>query len=589
MKHAWLARALASPRALLAAVVVAFALALPSLGAGLLLDDWFHRVNLEPYWQSPHGIRGSWDLYHFVTEHPAQRRFEIAHGMLPWWTTPVLRLAFLRPLASLTLAFDHLVLGRHAWAMHLENALWYAALAAAAGAVYRRAIPEARVAALAALLFAVDHTHAMLVVWLSNRHAMMSAVFALAAFAAHLRWRQDEWSPGRVLAPLLYATALACGETALCLLAYLLPYTLWNDRHPTASRLRALAPYALLSVAWAALYRQQGCGGYGGDLYIDPVRQPLTFAAAFVARAPILSLGQTFLPPSEFVPPTGAAVGVAVAALLFVLLRPLASLVRADPMARTWLAGALLSLVPACATMPNDRLLLASGLGAMGLLARALDGAWWSGAATTRGARVGVAVLATLHLVLSPLLLVARAQQIAGVSAGYVARADASLPTDDGLHDRLVVAVTAPDPLTTPYAFSRRMAEGRPWPRRGARLLVTPSAGVTTLRREGSRSVVVTASVPMPHDKLGPLYRGLAQPFRAGEEIETDGMTATVIERADDGRARSVRFTFERDLDDPMYRWVHWVDGRFAAFPLPAVGATVTLAPIDWLKAMAGP
>lgn len=325
--------------------------------------------------------------------------------MLPWWTTPVLRLAFLRPLASLTLA-------------------------AAAGAVFRRAIPEARVAALAALLFAVDHTHAMPVVWLSNRHAVMSAVFALAAFATHLRWRQDEWSPGRVLA---------------------------------------------------------------------------------------------------------------------------------------------------------------SGLGAMGLLARALDGAWWSGAATTRGARAVLAVLATIHLVLSPLLLVARSHQIASVSAGYVGRADASLPTGAGLHEGLVVAVTAPDPLTTPYAFSRRVAEGRPWPRRGARLLVTPSAGVTTLRREGPRSVVVTASVPMPHDKLGPLYRGLAQPFRMSEVIETDGMTATVVERAEDGRARSVRFTFARDLDDPMYRWVHWVDGRFAAFPLPAVGATVTLAPIDWLKAMAGP
>ncbi len=587
MKHPALARALASPRALLAATLAAFILALPTLGAGLLLDDWMHRNDLDPYWQSPGGVRGSWDLYHFVTEDPAHRRLSLDRGLLPWWTTPVLRLAFLRPLASLTLAFDHVVLGAHPWAMHLQNALWCAALAAAAGAVYRRVIPEGRVAALAALLFAVDHTHAMLVVWLANRHALMSEVFALVAFAVHLRWRQDGWRVGGVIAPLLYATALACGETALCLLAYLLPYTLWNDRSPKP--LRALAPYALVSLAWAALYRQQGCGGFGGDLYIDPVRQPLTYAAAFVARAPILALAQTFVPPSEFVPPTGMAVGVAVAAVLVVALRPLVSLVRADPMARTWLAGALLSLVPSCATMPNDRLLLASGLGAMGLLARAFDTAWWSDAPTTRGARAVIAVLAGLHLVLSPVLLPARALQIATVSAGYVDRADRSLPTGAGLHDQLVVAVTAPDPLTTPYAFARRIVEGRPWPRRGARLLVTPSEGVTTLLREGARSVVVSASVPMPHDKLGPLYRGLAQPFRAGEVIETDGMTATVLECAPDGRARRVRFTFARDLDDPMLRWVHWVDGRFEPFVLPAVGATVTLTPIDWLKAMAGP
>lgn len=589
MTLAPLARLCASPRAPLVAVALAFLLALPTLGAGLILDDWMHILDLDPYWQSPDGVRGPWDLYHFITEAPAHRRFELDHGWLPWWTAPALRLAFLRPLASLSLAFDFTFLLGHRWVMHLENALWHAALAAAAWGVYRRAFSAPRVAALAAILFAVDHTHAMLVVWLSNRHALMSAVFALASFGAHLRWRQERWQPGAVAAPALYALSLACGETGLSLLAYLLPFTLWNDRAPAASRLRALAPYALLSLAWAALYRQQVCGAYGGDLYVDPVRQPLTFLHAFVARAPVLALAQAFAPPAEFVPPAGAAVGLALAALLALALRPLVALVRGDPMARTWAAGALLSLVPACATMPNDRLLVCAGLGAMGLLARALDAAWWSGAPVTRGARYVLGALAVVHLGLSPLLLPARALQVAAVSRGYIDRADRSLPADAAVRDHLVVAVTAPDPLTTPYAFGRRLVEGRPAPRRGARLLVTPSAGVTTLRREGARAVVVSATVPMPHDKLGVLYRGLAQPFRDGDVVETDGMRAEVLARAPDGRARAVRFTFERDLDDPSLRWVHWQNGRFEPFPLPPLGTSVTLTPIDWLQAMAGP
>lgn len=518
-----LARLCASPRAPLVAVALAFLLALPTLGVGLILDDWMHILDLDPYWQSPDGVRGPWDLYHFVTEAPAHRRFELDHGWLPWWTAPALRLAFLRPLASLSLAFDFTYLLGHRWVMHLENALWHAALAAAAWGVYRRAFTAPRVAALAAILFAVDHTHAMLVVWLSNRHALMSAVFALASFGVHLRWRQERRGLGAVAAPALYALSLACGETGLSLLAYLLPFTLWNDRATAASRLRALAPYALLSLAWAALYRQQGCGAYGGDLYVDPVRQPLTFLHAFVARAPVLCLAQTFAPPAEFVPPAGAAVGLAVAALLALALRPLVALVRGDPMARTWAAGALLSLVPACATMPNDRLLVCAGLGAMGLLAP--------------GARRRVVVGRPCHPRRPLRARGARGRPPRALSApppcarapdrrdqpGYVDRADRSLPADAAVRDHLVVAVTAPDPLTTPYAFGRRMVEGRPAPRRGARLLVTPSAGVTTLRREGARARWSCRRRPRCPPTSSARDRGLEQPFRDGDVVETDG------------------------------------------------------------------
>lgn len=584
-----LARALASPRAPLAAVALAFVLALPTLGAGLFLDDWMHRVDLDPRWHSPHGIRGPWDLYHFFTDDPGFRRTALDRGLLPWWTAPALRLAFLRPLASLTIAFDLTALWGHPWLMHLHNALWVAALAAAAWAVYRRAFAERRVAALAAVLYAVDHTRAMLVVWLANRHALMSAVFAFAAFAAHLRGRREGWRPGVAVGASLFAVSLACGETGLSLLAYLVPFAAFADPAPLRERVRSLAPYVLLAAAWAALYRQQDCGAYGGDLYVDPVRQPLTYALGFVARAPVLALGQVLLPPSEFLPPTGPAVGVAVAAFLALVLRPLVALVRADPMARVWAAGALLSLVPASATMPNDRLLVCASLGAMGLLARAIDAAWWSGPEASRGARAVVGVLAVIHLGLSPLLQPARALQIATISRGYLARCDASLPSDAGLADDLVVAVTAPDPLTTPYAFMARNALGRPWPRRGARLLVTPSRGTTTLRREGAHAVVLEATEPMPHDKLGVLYRGVDHPFRAGEVVETAGMRAEVLACSPAGRALRVRFTFDRALDDPSLRWVAWIDGRFRPFAMPADGATVTLTPINWLRALAGP
>lgn len=87
----------------------------------------------------------------------------------------------------------------------------------------------------------------------------------------------------------------------------------------------------------------------------------------------------------------------------------------------------------------------------------------------------------------------------------------------------------------------------------------------------------------------GVLYRGVDHPFCAGEVVETAGMRAEVLACSPEGRALRVRFTFDRALDDPSLRWVAWVDGRFRPFVLPADGATVTLTPVDWLRAMAGP
>src|SRR5262245_45469367 len=89
------------PRASWVAVVVAVLLAVPSIGSGFSSDDDIILPALDgKRIDAPLG----YDLYHFAGRSLAD---VIAHGILPWWTAPHLRLHWVRPLPSMLLALDH--------------------------------------------------------------------------------------------------------------------------------------------------------------------------------------------------------------------------------------------------------------------------------------------------------------------------------------------------------------------------------------------------------------------------------------------------------------------------------------------------
>ena len=171
------------------------------------------------------------------------------HGPLPWWTSDGLRLSFMRPLSSALFALDHALAGRHPLLYHVHSIAWYAAAIAAAALLFRRLLPE-REAALASIVFAVAPAHWMLAAWPSARHVAVSGAFAIAAITLHLRARAQ--SGNRAALATLGAIgsavfALAGGETALGIFAYVAAYELVGRRDALAIRLRALAPWGRCS------------------------------------------------------------------------------------------------------------------------------------------------------------------------------------------------------------------------------------------------------------------------------------------------------------------------------------------------------
>ncbi len=594
--EAWLA----SPRLPLHLALVAVVLCLPALGSGWQLDDYFHRVVLRGDVESGHSPL---ELFSVMRHGPEILREYIDLGLFPWWTSEDLRLAFFRYLSAATHWLDYRLWPDSAVLQHAHSLLWLGALVAAAALLYRRVHGATRLAGLAALLYAVDEAHGAPAGWLANRNALIATFFGLLCLLAHDRWRRGGGGPrSAALAAVFLALALAGGELGLGAFAYLVAFAVFLDPGGPRQRLISLAPCGAVLVGWAALYRGWGFGAAGSGLYVDPAGQPLEFAARLVERAPFYLAGQLTPLPAELgvLVPAESAAGVRwlVLGVLLLMVVILAPVVTRSPEARFWALGALLAVVPLCATFPSNRVLFFVGLGGMGLVAQWLETRWletrwpegrWLQAREPGGGRrrfaggwraptrlVAVGLVAA-HLVLAPLLLPFNA--LAFEQFGEpVTQAILTLPQATVLDGRELVVVNAPEYLSyVSQAGSILLLNGHSMPRRVRGLAIGPSP--VTARRVDERTLDLSMAGGFLSGPLGSLFHDSLAPFAVGESFAVTGMKATILARTPAGAPRTVRFRFAEALEAPGRSWVRFVDGRFLPFEPPPVGVAVELPP----------
>ncbi len=576
------------------AAVVAFLLALPTLGAGYFLDDRFHELLLRGG-RMPGSARGVWDLYRFADGGPGYRE-ALGDGWFPWWANPHLKLAFFRPLASLWRAADFALWGGVAWPAHLETCLVYAALAFVAALAYRRLVGGAA-AGIAALAYAVDDGHNVPLAWTANRYAILAALFGIGAVLAHTRARERVGA--RAIGPALFALALLSGETALGVVGYLVAYAWFVDRPERSDRfagMRALWPYALVLGAWAVAYRALGYGASGSGFYVDPVGAPRTFLAKALSRGPELALSGMFGPPAEawaFVPaeltPSAAVAAAVVVALIVVGLLRVAR--GADASARratsALLVGALLALVPACGTAPDDRNFLIAGFGFFGALGVALAEGLKPrdpGARARPARALGLGLLALAHLVAAPLLLPVRALNASAMFRRFIGRGAASLPARPDVDGKTFVFLGVPDALFVPYMMLERILDGSPHARRGTALSVEP-AGPWTADFESEDTLVIQSSSGVLRCAFGPLYGDL--PLRVGEVIELPLQRVEVVALTADGAPRTIRVTMLVPRQERV--WLVWSGAGFVELPPPKAGDSRRMEGIDLMRLLQEP
>jgi hypothetical protein len=548
-------------------LVLGVVLVAPALRGPFFCDDYDQIAQLEGWSPNPAGALA---LYDFIPADRDRAEHLVRVGASPWWSAPELRLAFFRPLSSALIAADHALFGRRPLPYHLHSLLWYAALLATAAAVLRRSLP-AGAATLAIFLFAVDDTHTMAAIWVAARHGIVSMLPVLLGLLAHRRWRERGWRPGALLGPLGCAVGLLGGESAVAAMAYLVAWEL-VERRP--GWVRALVPYGVLVIAYAVAYQAWGAGARGSAAYLDPLGQPLAFLAALPERVGLMLAGLALGVPIELaVFDRRAAVRVALvglaagAALVLWTRRALRDLPADEARGMRWLgAGALLTLVPAVAALPGDRVLLPTSLGAAAVFAGLLRHAW-----RRRGAFLAAgALLALPNLVLAAPMKFLKASSIPVVARRSL---DLALATElDGPGVAQGVVLQSDEFLTFYVPMIRAFVLGPAGLRAWFVLSVAPTDHQIT-RTDEYTLELSTPSGTLTGGLWAGLFRDPARPLPRGTSVDAGAFVATVLEDRD-GQPTRVAFRFQRGLEDGRLRFLEWRDGALRRAELPAVGTS---------------
>jgi len=582
---------------MLLTIALGVAISVPALWTGFQWDDHLARLVLtnpqgRPSMQRAHAL---WSLdrhpangkeWALFSHNVAKRNHELMdEGILPWWTAAEWRIDFFRPVSWLSHAADFALWPDSAAAMHAQSVLWFAALIALAGLVYRRIFASPVTAALATLLYAIDDTFALPTYFITNRHALMGAFFGLLTFWAHHRWRRDGWRPGALLAPLFLALGMWSYEIAIAAVGFILCDELLLDSGPLRRRLLAVLPSIAVVILWRLTYVVLGLGVSASENYIDPARHPLQLLSLLIVRVPVLLTAQLFSPPSDmfaFLPfPWAVLMWTVDAAFVVFTAVVLLPLLRANVLARFWAASMLLAVLPLCSTIPNDRLLPMAGFAAMGLVALFLHQFPSMAPAMGRGRRMATKTLwvamMVVHVVLAPPARVVRGFAFAASSWTFERSAlKAPIGADPS---RLVLVVNAPLAPLNFYLLAIRATEGLPLPDRT--LPIASGVQALEIRRTDRQTLTVHPDGGFLEHAVDRIVRDGDHPMFAGQQVRLQSVTVTVTRMNAAGRPEEASFRFDTPLEDPHLQWFQWKDGQYAPFTPPPIGQSVRLAPVD--------
>jgi hypothetical protein len=553
-------------------------LALPSMRSPFFEDDLFHRAMLS---DSVPGLHwGPLELYDFIggPSRPARELRE--RGFAPWFTADDLKVRFLRPLSSATLAADARLFGPRAWMARLHSLGWFLAILAVVTAINRRFLTPG-VAALATLIYALAAAHALSISWIAARHTLVSSAFALLAFWLHVRHREDLSRSGAWLGPLVLMAGLCAGEMALGGIALIAAFELLGHRDGLLRRLVALAPAASIALIYLGLYLSldygaQSSGGYVG---LDGrVSSLLTIARHFWILLGEMVSG---IPSDAVIVATPNQQAVAawcgVGAALVAWAVASASWGHWEARHRNaigWMAAASLgAALPGTFSILGGRVLTMALVPASGVMAVLLS----AGASAIRDRTKGLSVrillsialgiFALLHLVFAPFVRVAMGLNVTNIAYALQDQMR-RVPSCPGV----MVMVAAADPTISMYVPAALVLEGRA-PER-VRLLSMAAVDHRIERVTRTGFDLVSNRSGEGRTIWERLYRGA--PVPAGTRVTMGSFDVQVVEDREGAPVRT-RFDFGEPLDSPHLCFVQWRDGNLARLTPPGPGETVDL------------
>ncbi len=565
-----IARPISTPWVLMLATLIA----LPTLFAGFLVDDYIHLLTL----RGEGTLATPFDLFQFAPGNAEALYPFINEGPLPWYTLPELKLHFFRPLSSATMLLDHAFFGESSVFYHLHSLLWYLLLTWSVFLLYQKRM-AAGLAGLCCLLYLLDEGHIIPVLWWSNRNALVAAVPAVLGLVAHLRWREEHWRPGLPLSLAGYGLGLLGGETALGIFGYLIAYELVQRRETWFSKTRVLAPAGILAVSYLIVYKMANFGVYGSGVYLDPIAEWPAYLRALPVRFADLIGAQFFSLPAELpilsnemrlpllATTVTATTLIAVGAVL--LWRYCST---EERQLLLWMGlGSFIASLPVLATFPSGRLLLLPSIG----------GCAWIGLFIMKGLesvrkkrpwliRILGRTFLLLHIVLMPAFWIVTSASIP-ILMGAAEDAFHEIEIDDSkITEQQAFCIFAPDPYTGFYPLVIRQYLGYPRPKGWQTLSLAPFDHELT-RTASNRFEVRVSGGEMLSTPFERLLRSENFPFEAGDRVRLNGFSIDILETGDWG-PRRFAVNLDHPLEDPRYVFLAWQDGHLSTVSWPPLG-----------------
>jgi hypothetical protein len=549
---------------------LALALTLPATAIGFSTDDYIHS----------HSVRERLDrlnLFEIVGDDVTWAR---NNGVLVWWSSPELHVKFLRPLAALTHVVDFTLWPHAAWFMHLINGLIYAATAAVVWLLYREFFPnERRLAAMAAIMFAIDEGHSPAIGWISSRNTVLANLFAFLTLLFHVRTRVRSRSTGFLLvSAACLALALFSAEAGVAALAYLFAYALVFETGSWGKRVASLVPALTVFGVWATCYFALHCGVRGAGFYRE-LSSPLAAITQGVLDLPTLLFA--LFGPSVIGPTIVLDAGVVRAVTLASSLPLMAALFLALPRTREnafFALGALFCLPPIFLTLPQDRLLITASFGAFGLLASFIAVAKTSANRLVRGTRN---VFIALHFVIAPVLFVLMLNQGGPIDHG-VRDIAAAIPRQAPSQ---VILVNAPIELLSMYSWYVLLEDKQRTQPSAIHELYAGGSSLEATRIDAN-TLELTAARGWARIPTERVFGSVANMPRAGSELSVQGLKILVRETEPDGRPKRVQFRFPTPLESSDRLWLEWRGTSPQRWEPPPIGGRATFEPLSMFTSL---
>ena len=566
--------------------LLAVVLTLPVLSLGLQMDDLAHRaILLQQFPDRNLQDLSLFGLFSWIDGNPFRVRQLFEFG-LPWWSYAELKITFWRPLTEIAHWLDYQLWPESPALMHLHNILWFGAVVWAVANLYRRVMGSSSVAGLAALLYAVSRTHADSLIMVACRSSLMATFFGVLTLSAFIRRVKDGWKPGVVIGPGCLLVALLSAEYAIVTIAYLLAYTAFLDQRSLKNRFLSLSPYLGVLTVWMVVYKVAGFGSFGSGFYTDPLAEPLPFLAAVVDRLPLLFAVQFATLPGGllFIVSPSVSVTIRTGSLVFMTITCIFfyPLVRKDVNARFWASGLVLAMIPMCASLPDDRLLIFVGIGGFGLLAQFLHGIftradWLPDPLLWKVHATGLfLVLFLIHLVISPFTLPAAPARMTDFTDNMLKYPALHLPVGSEISRQTLVLVNPPSALLAAYLIQVRLSENLPLPER-TWVLASGSDWMEVYRKD-ERTLEIQLHNGFIFAEMDKLYRSPSLPMEIGQQVDLSGITVTVLSLTEEGRPLKASFRFYKPLEHSSLNFLQWGTDSYVPFTIPEIGATRFLA-----------